>query len=163
MFTIYFQNKLKTYFYSKITSEHSTFQTKKSVGKFSYFSFFTLYWMRGAVIGRNFTPIREHSITVKNQRKWVMVFHCVGAKGLTKIRYTVNPTGSKRGLFYLTLPNINTTVGWEPLYAGWAKKYVMYVYFQTNCFQIGYQGEIMQQIICEWVLLVGNIVWLHYT
>ncbi len=41
-----------------------------------------MYRVCGAVIGGNFTPIGEYSSTVKNRRKWVMVFRRVGAKGL---------------------------------------------------------------------------------
>jgi hypothetical protein len=42
-----------------------------------------VYRVRGAIIGRNFTPISKYLSTVKNRRKWVTVFRRVGAKGLT--------------------------------------------------------------------------------
>jgi hypothetical protein len=47
---------------------HSIFQNKKSFENFLIF-LYTVYRVRSAVIGGNFTPIEEYSSTVKNQQK----------------------------------------------------------------------------------------------
>ncbi len=58
---------------------------QKKFWKFSEFFFWTVYRMRGAMVGRNFSPIGEYSSTVKNRQKWASVHRCVGLKGLKKV------------------------------------------------------------------------------
>jgi hypothetical protein len=49
-----------------------TFKTKKVLKIFEIF-FFTVYRVRGAVVGENLMPIGEYSSTVKNRRKCAAV------------------------------------------------------------------------------------------
>ncbi len=58
-----------------------TFKTKKVLKIFKFF-FFTVYRVRGAIVGENLMPIREYSSTVKNRRKCATVYHRVVVKGL---------------------------------------------------------------------------------
>jgi hypothetical protein len=55
---------------------------QKKFWKFSKFFFWTVYRVRGAMVGGNFSPIGEYSSTVKNQQKWASVHRRVGLKGL---------------------------------------------------------------------------------
>ncbi len=68
-------------FASKLVRDIHTF--KKKVSKIFRVCFLTVYRVRGAVCGGNFTQIEVYSSTVKNRRKCVTVFRRVGAKGLT--------------------------------------------------------------------------------
>jgi hypothetical protein len=71
MFTTYLQNKIKNEFLQKkLLRCFKTFKTKKVLKIFNFF-FFTVYRMRHAIVGGNFTPIGEYSSTVKNRQKWV--------------------------------------------------------------------------------------------
>ncbi len=56
---------------------------QKKFWKFSNFFFCTVYRVRGAVVGGNFSPIGEYLSTVKNRQKWASVHRRVGLKGLS--------------------------------------------------------------------------------
>jgi hypothetical protein len=55
---------------------------QKKFWKFSNFFFWTVYRVRGAMVGGNFSPIGEYSSTVKNRQKWASAHRRVGLKGL---------------------------------------------------------------------------------
>ncbi len=55
---------------------------QKKFWKFSNFFFWTVYRVRGVMVGGNFSPIWEYSSTVKNRQKWASVHRRVGLKGL---------------------------------------------------------------------------------
>ncbi len=58
----------KHIFTSKLFGYIKTFKTNKVLKIFQIF-FCTVYRARGAVVGRNFSPIGKYSSTVKNQQK----------------------------------------------------------------------------------------------
>jgi hypothetical protein len=71
MFTAYIQNKIKKrVFAKKLLRYLKTFKTKKVLKILKKF-FFTVYRMRHAKVGGNFTPIGEHLSTAKNWQKRV--------------------------------------------------------------------------------------------
>ncbi len=80
-FIWYFKMISKNFFFMKMTLVSLNFQNKK-VLKTLQFCFFTVYRVRGAVVGGNFLPIREYSSTVKNRQNCATVHHRVGVIGL---------------------------------------------------------------------------------
>jgi hypothetical protein len=69
MFSTYPQNKIKKrVFAKKLLRCFKTFKTKKVLKIFNFF-FFTVYRMRHAIVGGNFTPMGEYSSTAKNRQK----------------------------------------------------------------------------------------------
>jgi hypothetical protein len=66
MYVLY---KIKKHiFTSKLFGCIKTFQTKIVLNIFQFF-FCTVYRVRGAMVGGNFSPIGEYSSTVKNRQK----------------------------------------------------------------------------------------------
>jgi hypothetical protein len=63
------KSQQKTSFCKKLLRCFKTFKTKKVLKIFNFL--FTVYRMRHAIVGGNFTPIGEYSSTAKNRQKWV--------------------------------------------------------------------------------------------
>ncbi len=69
MSSTYFLNWIKKRIFTHKGLRYLKTSIPKKVLKISQFSFFTVYRVRGAVVGGNFSPIGEYPSTVKNRRK----------------------------------------------------------------------------------------------